>query len=37
MASPMPEPAFALEAVYADPPRAVDHLAPYRTGKGGDR
>jgi len=31
MASPMPDPAFALEAVYAHPPRAVDHLAPYRS------
>ncbi len=37
MASPMPDPAFALEAVYADPPRAVDHLAPYRGEGGPDR
>jgi pyruvate dehydrogenase E1 component alpha subunit/2-oxoisovalerate dehydrogenase E1 component alpha subunit len=29
-ASGMPDPRVALEAVYADPPRAADHLAPYR-------
>ena len=30
IASPLPDPSVALERVYADPPRADDHLAPYR-------
>jgi pyruvate dehydrogenase E1 component alpha subunit/2-oxoisovalerate dehydrogenase E1 component alpha subunit len=30
LAEPLPDPAFALEGVYADPPRAEDTLAPYR-------
>jgi TPP-dependent pyruvate/acetoin dehydrogenase alpha subunit len=30
LASPFPDPAVTLESVYADPPRARDHLAPYR-------
>jgi pyruvate dehydrogenase E1 component alpha subunit/2-oxoisovalerate dehydrogenase E1 component alpha subunit len=28
--SPLPDPSVTLESVYADPPRAEDHLAPYR-------
>lgn len=35
-ASSMPDPAIAMEDVYADPPRVVDHLAPYRD-RGGER
>jgi len=35
LADPLPDPAFALEGVYADPPRALDTLAPYRDGEGG--
>ena len=31
-ASPLPAPEIALEDVYTDPPRAEDHLAPYREG-----
>jgi len=33
-ASPLPDPRVAEEDVYADPPRAVDHLAPYREETG---
>jgi len=35
LAEPLPDPTFALEGVYADPPRARDTLAPYRDGEGG--